>query len=176
MFGAALVLKVSDDAKAAVTGAAEASVRAIKIVVDKETLVAGGTVPETESLEEDFKSIQAILDDDKPCIVLVRLKGSPNHQESDWALIAYTPDNAPVKQRMMNASSVKPIKEALGLPFMEYQITDKDEVTLKGFSEATHVMTEQERRECMSREERQVADVKKEQLKEQAARPRCLRA
>jgi hypothetical protein len=174
MFGAAQILKVSDEVKEAVSGAAEASVRAVKISVDKETLVVAGTVPETESLEADFNKIQELLEDDKPCLVVARLKGSEHHQETDWALISYGPDNAPVKLRMMNANSMKPIKEALSLSFLEYQITMKDEVTLAGFTEATHVMSEQERRDVMSREERQIADVKKEQLKEQAAAPKML--
>lgn len=172
MFGAALVLKVDADVKEKVEST---GVRAVKVVAEKETLKSTETVAESESLEEDFEGVAAILEDDKPCIVLVNLKGSPNHAETDWALIAYTPDNAPVKTRMLNASSVKPLKEKLEpLKFLEYQITEKDEATLAKFLEATHVMSEQERRDCMSKEERQIADVKKEQLKEQAAAPKML--
>jgi len=58
--------------------------------------------------------------------------------------------------------------------FMEYQVTENTEVTLKQFVEATRDMTEKERRAAMSMEERDRADVNKEVAKEQASAPKML--
>lgn len=172
-FGGGVPLKVDKALEETVEKAAENSVRCVQVVVKDETLVSASTVPETGSLEEDFKAVAAILEDDAPCICLVRLKGSERFADTDWALVVYTPDGAPVKKRMMNASSVKPLQAALKhLTLVDYQTSDKSEVNLKEFNAATKTMTEAERLACMTQEERDLAGVKKAVAKEQAAAPK----
>jgi len=107
--------------------------------------------------------------------LLVRLKGSDRFGDTDWALVVYTPDNAPVRARMLNASSVKPLQiEFKGKRFEEYQASLKDEVTLKQFLDATKELTEAERMSAMTQEERDHEGVKKALAKEQAAAPKML--
>lgn len=156
-------------------GAAEASVRVIKVVARGEELVCDSTLPESDSLEEDIKALGESLADAEPCIALVRLKGSERFADTDWAMVSYTPDNAPVKARMLNASSHKTLMDAFSdIKFKEYQVTMKDEVTLAQFYEATKELSDSERRDAMSREERDHDDVKKQLAKEQAAAPKML--
>lgn len=169
-------LKIAAALKAAVEGAVDANVRAVKACAEGETLVVDGTLPETESLETDFAALGASFEDAKPCIALLRLKGCERFATIEhWAMISYTPDNAPVKARMLNASSHKPLQiEFKDFKFVEYQVTMKDEVTLAQFLEATKELTETERRAAMTQQERDLADVKKATAKEQASAPKML--
>jgi hypothetical protein len=167
-------LPVSDECKATVKGAAEASLRCVMVGIEGEALVAEATFPESESPEADFKAMQAKLTDDKASILLVRLKGAGAYGDDDWAMISFVPDNAPVKTRMMTASSLKPLKAEFSWPFVQWEITSKDEVTLAQFLSDNKKLSEEERRDAMSREERDMEDVKKEVAKEQASAPKKL--
>merc|ERR1712039_784981 len=132
-------LPVDGSLREEVEGAPEKSIRVIKVVVSGEKLVSGGTLPETASLEDDFRALGDSLEDDKPCIALVRLKGCERASLEDaWAMVVYKPDNAPVKARMLNASSVKPVQiEFKSMQFEEYQATEKSEIPLSQFLEST---------------------------------------
>jgi len=156
----------------------EDQIRAFKVVVGGEKgekLVNGGQVDETDSIEEDFAKLAASLDADKPCIALVRLNGSKQFEEKDWAMILYTPDSAPVKARMMNAASKKPLAAAFkDIKFTEYQVTEVKEVNLKDFLAATKEMTKDEKLDCMTQEERDRLRVTEEIRQEQLAAPKKL--
>lgn len=153
----------------------EDEVRAFKVIVQGEKLVNGGQVDMTDDVEADFKTLADSLDDNKPCIALVALKGSQRFEESDWAMILYTPSGGSVKDRMMNASSKKPLEGAFKeIKFEPYEVSEKSEVTLNKFLDATRPMTEEDRLKCMSQEERDHEKVKKEIAKEQGAAPKML--
>lgn len=165
-------LVVSEDLRSAVAEAVEKKTRAIKILADQkaEKLSAAGSVPESDSLAADFLAVgKELCEDGQPCLVLLRLKGSEGADsasaadagESDWALIAWAPDDSPVKLRMLTASSKKTVtKEFKDLSFREYNATERDEVTLEEYLKATKKLSGAERRAAMSPEERGIEDVK----------------
>jgi len=185
MLGAALGgtdanLAVDDTIKKAVL---EDKLRAVKVVVDSggERLVADKSLPESESLEEDFKTIASVLEDSVPCLVLVRLKGgdgegsAPGAEESDYAMIAWTPSLAPVKLRMLCASSRKTLQaEFKDLRFKEYNASEPDEVTLSEYMETTRELTQSDRHAAMTREELDAEAVKMLSAKEQGTQPKML--
>jgi len=185
MFGAAVGatdanLAVDDAIKKAML---EDKPRAVKVVIDSggERLLTDKTLPESESLAEDFKAVAGILEETMPCLVLVRLKGgegegsAPGAEENDYAMVAWTPSLAPVKLRMLCASSRKTLRaEFKDLCFKEYNVSELDEVTLPQYAEATRELTDSDRYAAMTREELEAEDVKRRCAQEQGTRPKML--
>jgi hypothetical protein len=169
--GTSANLTVDPEIKAAVKDAVEAKRRAVKVTVDAkgEKLAAGQLVPEGESLEEDFQKVAELLEDTVPCLVLIRLA------ETEWAMLGWTPDNAPVKLRMLCASSRKTLHgEFSGLKLKEYNATEKSEVTLAEFRKATAASTKEQRHAAMTQEEIDREEVQEQVAKEQRSAPKQL--
>lgn len=65
-------------------------------------------------LESDYKSfVMPLVEDHSPSFLLVRLD-SIAHSGYDWLLISYTPDTAPVRQKMLYAATRATLKTDFG--------------------------------------------------------------
>lgn len=178
-------LKVADELKAAVAGAAESKTRAVKVNIEAkaETLSLGATIPEGPTIKEDWAGISSIVEDGVPCVVLVRLQkaegdaDAPDVPANAWVMIGWTPGDSPVKLRMLSASSRKGLKDAFkesDIKFKELPVTDRDELSYAAFVEATRDMTGDERREAMTQSERDAEDTKAEQAAMLKTAPKML--
>lgn len=182
--GGSVNLKVSDELKAAVSGAVAANVRAIKVNIQQkeETLSLGSTIPVGATMAQDWAGVGGLVEDGVPCVVLVRMKKAEGDNEARdaadnaWVMIGWTPSDSPVKLRMLSASSRKGLKDAFGaeFAFKELPVTDHDELTYAAFQEATREMTNDERRDAMSQSERDAEDTKAEVAKELKTAPKML--
>mmetsp|Transcript_104988 Transcript_104988/g.293028 ORF Transcript_104988/g.293028 Transcript_104988/m.293028 type:complete len:371 (-) Transcript_104988:80-1192(-) len=165
-------LTVEEVVREAVADAASSKVRALKVVVDpkKESLALAASVPEGGSLAEDFSAVAGALEDGVPCMVLIRMAA-----DADWALLAWTPSDSPVKLRTLCAGSRKTLRDAFSeLSFKEYSTTERDEVTFEQFQEHTKTLTESERHAAMTQGEIDQEEALKQSHKEQAAAPKRL--
>lgn len=174
-------LAVDEEVKTAVNSAVEKQLRAVKVTAEpkEEKIKCSQVVQEGASIEEDFKSIAATLEDSVPCLVLIRLIGStssaPEAEEGEWGMIQWAPDNSPVKLRMLCASSHKTIKQAFpSLVFKEYHASEMNEINLSAFVDSTRKFTKDDRRKAMTREERDVEDAKERMKDEQKKAPKKL--
>lgn len=166
-------IPVDDGLKQAVLGAAENGVRAIKVSVNNKPLllVSKETIPASESFADDLEAIVASethLENAAPCILLMRLsdekKTVPGATEQDWGLLSWSPDDAPVRQKMIYTSSCKTLKDHLSqLRFKELKATEKSEINMseilqkmRGLSRG---MTREERHSVMTHEEIMVEEV-----------------
>lgn len=152
--------------------------RAVKVTINDActALVASQVFPEGSSLGEDFAAIAASCEDTVPCFVLVRLEDAagsvPGAGPKHWAMLAWTPDDAPRKLRMLSAASRKVLLDAFGdLSFQQYPATEKGELTLEEFVSKTRPLTEEERLASMTHEEIVREEAKKAMDKEQQAAP-----
>lgn len=174
-------LKVDEAVKAAVSAGGEGRPRAVKMHVDPgcTSLVVAETFPLGASLAVDLGAIAAALDAEAACLVLFRLQdeaGSvPGAGESDWGLLAWAPDGAQRKQKMLLAASHTTVREALeGLTIKAFHATDRGDVTLEEFLAKTQPVSEADRRSAMTLEEQQVEDAKREMEQTRAAAPKKL--
>lgn len=121
-------------------------------------------------------AVVAELSDSEPCLVLVSLEGLlPDAASPDWAMIAWTPADAPVKLRMLCASSRRTLREEFAdFSFREYNATERSEVTLAQYVESTRDRTEDDRHAAMTRDEIDQEEVRKQVAKEQASAPKLL--
>ncbi|CAE7906271.1 Twf2 [Symbiodinium microadriaticum] len=122
------------------------------------------------------RAVVAELSDSEPCLVLVSLEGLlPDAASPDWAMIAWTPADAPVKLRMLCASSRRTLREEFAdFSFREYNATERSEVTLAQYVESTRDRTEDDRHAAMTRDEIDQEEVRKQVAKEQASAPKLL--
>lgn len=143
-------------------------------MVDGETLVVATTF-KAGNFEEDFATLAASVESAEPCLLLVRLAGCEGVAEGEWAMIAWNPDDAPVRKKMLSASSHKTVQSKLeGISFKEYHATERDEMTLAAFLEHTRKLTGEDRRAAMTRAEQDLEDVSKACEAEKAAAPKML--
>eukprot|EP00930_Biecheleria_cincta_P063173 TRINITY_DN48676_c0_g1_i1.p1 TRINITY_DN48676_c0_g1~~TRINITY_DN48676_c0_g1_i1.p1 ORF type:complete len:497 (-),score=136.82 TRINITY_DN48676_c0_g1_i1:128-1618(-) len=171
-------LQIDEALKATLSADAASRPAAVKVTVDvaAEKLVCAASVPQGSSVEEVFEALAKLLEGGVPCLALVCLVGSEkNACEEDWALVAWTPSDSPVKLRMLCASSRSTIRDAFSdFRFKEYTATEIDEVSLPNFMESTRVRTSKDRHAAMTQEEIDQAEVRSQVAKEQAAAPKML--
>lgn len=85
--------------------------------------------------EEDFDSlIPYLIDENKPCYLLFRLD-SKNSLGYEWLLLSWIPEDAPVREKMIYASTKATLKNQFGSGQIKEDIlcTHRDDVTFKGY-------------------------------------------
>lgn len=110
---------------------ADPSVFGIQIDIANSTFVKKATVKDTADVKANFQAVQQILDTRLPSYVLFR---SPRI-EGKWVCMFYCPSSAPVRGRMIFASSVNSLKDGFGSSSIvgDYHATDVSECTLSEY-------------------------------------------
>lgn len=109
--------------------------RVLKIVIEDEQLVLGETRKASRSWEEDYNSlVLPLLENDLPCYILYRLD-STNSLGHEWVFIAWSPDNSPVRHKMLYAATRATVKKEFGGGLIKDEVfgTVKDDVSLNGY-------------------------------------------
>lgn len=110
-------------------------IRLIKISIESEELCLDSFGSAQSTWEDDYENfVLPLLEETQPCYILFRLD-SRDESGYEWIFISWSPDCAPVRQKMLYAST----KATLKLEFGTGQITDelfgtvKDDLSLKGY-------------------------------------------
>jgi len=110
-----LNLPLSDELQNAFCKArGQSSIRYLKIQIKNEKLVLESTGT-SSSFSLDFNSFQKSLTPNELCYIAFRYKDA--FANAPWALIMYTPDSCPVKDKMLYASSFDATRDALGYKY-----------------------------------------------------------
>ncbi|KAJ2786927.1 Twinfilin-1 [Coemansia interrupta] len=114
------------------------SVRAIKVSISGESLEASATQPIEGDFAHDFSQIVNLLEAAEPCYLLVRHDADSSDDDtlkSKWLLCTYVPDAAPVRAKMLHASTKASLTKALGESYFVDDIfgTTADEFSLDGY-------------------------------------------
>lgn len=129
--------------------------RTIRVNIKAETLVFHSAKKNTGDLKADFSAIASDVTDTKPAFYLFN-KAAGTADTKSWGLVAYVPEMAAVRQRMLYASSRDDLKTKLGSSFFagEFYCNDKADLTFANFTYALEgssmeqlesVMTEKEK-------------------------------
>lgn len=101
----------------------------------KEQLSLDGYENVKENWEKDYDAtIGPLIEDDQPCYILYRLD-SKNGSNYEWLLISWTPDTAPVRQKMLYASTKATLKQEFGSSQIIEEIhgTVLNDITFNGY-------------------------------------------
>lgn len=129
--------------------------RTIRVNIKAETLVFHSAKKNSGDVNADFSAITSDVTDTKPAFYLFN-KSAGTADTKSWGLVAFVPEMAPVRQRMLYASSRDDLKTKLGSSFFcgEFYCNDKADLTFANFSYALEgsslevlesVMTEKEK-------------------------------
>uniref|UniRef100_A0A3Q3FDJ8 Twinfilin-1 n=1 Tax=Labrus bergylta TaxID=56723 RepID=A0A3Q3FDJ8_9LABR len=109
--------------------------RALKIVIEDEQLTLGSTRKASKKWDQEYDSVVlTLLEEAMPCYILYRLD-STNNQGYEWLFLAWSPDNSPVRHKMLYAATRATLKKEFGGGHIKDEIfaTAKEDLTLSGY-------------------------------------------
>eukprot|EP00475_Leptophrys_vorax_P011630 TRINITY_DN18189_c0_g1_i1.p1 TRINITY_DN18189_c0_g1~~TRINITY_DN18189_c0_g1_i1.p1 ORF type:complete len:266 (-),score=77.70 TRINITY_DN18189_c0_g1_i1:152-949(-) len=141
---------ISDELKSAIqTGnSAAGQTRFITVCSDNETLTVKNVVNKSGSWTRDFDKVKDELEDETPLYIVFwkdqaseravftgrESVGHAKHSKSKILLMLFSPDDAPVREKMTYASFWKSMKDICGAGADEFQASTKAEFTYANFS------------------------------------------
>lgn len=81
----------------------------LKVEIKNDNFVSGGRISSAGDLDKDFEALQASLVEKTPCYTILRVPG-----QQKFVVCFFVPDNSPVRQKMVYASSTGALKAGLG--------------------------------------------------------------
>ncbi|KAM7230120.1 hypothetical protein CapIbe_018837 [Capra ibex] len=111
------------------------SVRLIKVVIEDEQLVLGAFRELVGCWDQDYDgAVLPLLDAQQPCYLLYRLD-SQNAQGFEWLFLAWSPDNSPVRLKMLYAATRATVKKEFGGGHIKDELfgTVKDDLSFAGY-------------------------------------------
>ncbi|CAK1553516.1 unnamed protein product [Leptosia nina] len=113
----------------------DGKIRVLKVTIENEQLSLSTHQPVKGTWEQDFdKYVPPLIVEDLPCYILYRFD-STNSLGFEWLLLSWSPDSAPVRHKMLYASTKATLKQDFGSSHIkdEMHATTKEEVSLKGY-------------------------------------------
>lgn len=110
-------------------------VRVIKVSIRDEELALDEYREQIGNWEEDYEHlVLPLLEDAQPCFVLYRLD-TQDESGYKWLYISWSPDNSPVREKMLYASTKATLKKEFGGGQISDEIfgTVTDDISLSGF-------------------------------------------
>ncbi|KAG7320229.1 hypothetical protein KOW79_016082 [Hemibagrus wyckioides] len=128
-------IQATAEVKQVFTRARNGEYRLIKVVIENEQLVLGGTRSVAQKWELEWDSyILPLLEENMPSYILYRLD-STNNQGYEWIFLAWSPDNSAVRQKMLYAATRATLKKEFGGSHIKEELfgTVKDDLSLNGY-------------------------------------------
>lgn len=130
-----LALVVTPELREFLARARGGALRLIKVRIQDEQLVLGAYREPKQSWDQDYDHfLLPLLDDLEPSYFLFRLD-SQNALGYEWVFISWSPDQSPVKQKMLYAATRATVKKEFGGGHVKYELfgTVEDDVCLLGY-------------------------------------------
>ncbi|GAB6021494.1 hypothetical protein CHUAL_004100 [Chamberlinius hualienensis] len=118
----------------------DGDIRAVKVSIKNEALTLDTYRPAVGSWKEDYDdAVLSFVEEAQPCYILYRLddKGDTGYH---WLLISWSPDDSPIREKMLYASTKATLKVEFGSAQIKQELfaNTRDEVSLKGFGRQKH--------------------------------------
>uniref|UniRef100_A0AAQ4RC91 Twinfilin actin-binding protein 2b n=1 Tax=Gasterosteus aculeatus aculeatus TaxID=481459 RepID=A0AAQ4RC91_GASAC len=111
------------------------TIRIMKIVIRNEELVSDSYREPAQSWDKDYDQfLLPLLTPQEPCYILYRLD-SQNAQGYEWIFIAWSPDQSPVRQKMVYAATRATLKKEFGGGHIRDEMfgTVEDDLCFQGY-------------------------------------------
>ncbi|CAB4417652.1 unnamed protein product [Rhizophagus irregularis] len=111
------------------------NLRIIRVSIVNESLVPNGTKDISGNSDSDFAGVGEFLEEKVPCYILYRLDSKSLTENYEWLFMAYVPDLAKVRDKMLYASTRATLSKELGdTHFVDSMYgTTVSEFTLEGY-------------------------------------------
>ncbi|XP_076870529.1 twinfilin-2 isoform X1 [Brachyhypopomus gauderio] len=130
-----LVLVVTEELRRLLVKARGGTGRLIQVLIRDEQLVLGAYREPSQCWEKDYDHfLLPLLHPQEPCYILYRLD-SQNAQGYEWLFISWSPDQSPVRQKMLYAATRATVKKEFGGGHVKDEIFGNvvDDVCLQGY-------------------------------------------
>ncbi|KAK3885821.1 hypothetical protein Pcinc_009994 [Petrolisthes cinctipes] len=110
------------------------SVRVLSVTIEEEALHLGEWKPGRGSWEDDYDDlVLPLLKEKQPCYILYRLD-SEAHGGYEWVLLSWSPDDSPIREKMLYASTKATLRKEFGATQIKDEVfgTVQDDVSLEG--------------------------------------------
>ncbi|XP_028407939.1 twinfilin-1-like [Dendronephthya gigantea] len=128
-------IQANDELLNAFASSKDGSIRVIKISIENEQLVFAESASPMDNWVDDYdSSVLSRLEEKQPCYILYRLD-SENNQGYEWLFITYSPDNAPVREKMLFAATRATLKSTFGGGHIKDELfaTHKRDASYEGY-------------------------------------------
>ncbi|RZF36094.1 hypothetical protein LSTR_LSTR010505 [Laodelphax striatellus] len=111
----------------------DGKIRAMKIAIENEQLSLVNYKEKKGSWESDYeKFVPGLVEAAQPTFILFRLDTKSETTAYDWLLISWSPDDSPVRQKMLYASTKATLKQEFGSGQISEELHATVEVSLSG--------------------------------------------
>ncbi|XP_048862251.1 twinfilin-1-like [Brienomyrus brachyistius] len=128
-------IQAAEEVKEIFAKARNGDYRVLKVNIEDEQLVLGGTKKAGKQWDQDYDScVLPLLEDGVPCYVLYRLDSS-NNQGYEWIFLSWSPDHSAVRHKMLYAATRATVKKEFGGGHIKDELfgTVKDDLSLSGY-------------------------------------------
>ncbi|KAM6980253.1 twinfilin-2b [Aplochiton taeniatus] len=128
-------INATSELKEFLSRARQGAIRIAKIVIRNEELVLGTYREPVQSWDQDYDHfLLPLLVAQEPCYILYRLD-SKNAQGYEWIFIAWSPDQSPVRQKMVYAATRATLKKEFGGGHIKDEMfgTVEDDLCFQGY-------------------------------------------
>lgn len=128
-------IQANSDLKTFFSKCKDGRIRVLKVEIENEELVLGESSEARGSWEDDYdRYVLPLLESQQPCYLFYRLD-SQNELGFEWIFICWSPDNSPVRQKMLYASTKATLKKEFGGGQIKHELfgTHVEDVTLEGY-------------------------------------------
>lgn len=128
-------IKANEELKTFFGQCKDGKVRVIKISIQNEQLVLNDFKAPKGTWEDDYdRYVLHLVEDRQPCYIFYCLD-SQSDSGFEWVFISWSPDDSPVREKMLYASTKATLKKEFGGGQIKYELfaSTKEDISLQGY-------------------------------------------
>lgn len=129
-------IKANDALKKLFSKCRDGKIRVLKVSIENEELTPAASSKPINKWQDDYdKMIKPLIIENQPAYILYRLDTKSPDSGYDWLFISWSPDTAPVRQKMLYASTKATLKQEFGTASIKEELhgTVPEDITLEGY-------------------------------------------
>ncbi|XP_065911985.1 twinfilin-1-like [Dysidea avara] len=129
-------IQASPELKEVLTNALKGKTRLLKVSIKDETLIPDAEINPNKDWEGDYDDmVPGLIEEKNPCYMFYRLDEKNGSGSYVWIFLAYTPDLALVRDKMLYAATQATMKQIFGGGLIKDDISGsvKEDFTLAGY-------------------------------------------
>lgn len=129
-------IKANDALKKIFSKCRDGKVRVLKVSIENEELIPDHWAKPVGKWQDDYdKMIKPLIEENQPTYILYRLDVKSPDSGYDWLFVSWSPDTAPVRQKMLYASTKATLKQEFGTASIKEELhgTVREDITLEGY-------------------------------------------
>ncbi|XP_051163190.1 twinfilin isoform X1 [Leptopilina boulardi] len=128
-------IKANEGLKKIFAKCRDGKIRVLKVSIENEELSSSSSSKPVGKWQDDYdKMIKPLIEENQPAYILYRLD-TKSDSGYDWLFISWSPDTAPIRQKMLYASTKATLKQEFGTASIKEELhgTVPEDINLDGY-------------------------------------------